>query len=81
MRVNLALEDPVFQISALFFILDPLSDQGGQVGGHPVDSPSDIAKFIFPLDGGIRRKITACYRLDAFFQKVNRAADGAVEQK
>ena len=58
MGVDLGLEHLDLQVHLLLLIPDPVFHQGGHVGGHLVDLPSDDAQLIIGLNGRISGEIS-----------------------
>ena len=79
--VDLVLQHPVLQILLLLFVLQPAVHQGGDAGGHAVDAAADVAQFVVPLDGRVKREVTVADLDHAVLQGYDGRCDHAVQQK
>lgn len=76
MGIDLALENLIFQIFFLFFVVDPFFHQINHVKGKPVDTLSDIAQLMLPFDRRIPGEIAVGNFIDFFLDPGYRLVDG-----
>ena len=76
MRIDLALQHPVFVVFLLAFIFDALIHQGQHIFGQIIDILADVAQFVLPFCGCVPGKIPVGNPLHPYLQLPYRFVDG-----
>ena len=79
MRIDLALEDSVFQVLFLLLILHLSVHEADHVFRHLVNAPPDNSQLVLPFYGRIPGKVPFRYKADFVPNLVHGLADGAVQ--